>query len=191
MKVLKFAMMATVCSVILPVGADDAIYDLDRIETESGRVYRNILILNSDRHGLLFRHAVGIAKLDFQQLSMNLRMLYEPVGDEEGVPGGMGGDERDVSSPLETIRNLKVTVTAANRIEFPLFRWNDSGVAGCHQYRKDWPNHWSRFDPALCLSVPECRALAVKDFLITTGLAARPPGVVTYRIPFRSSFRLY
>jgi hypothetical protein len=191
MRVLKFAIFTMVCSVLAPVEASDVTYDLDKIETQNGRIYRDILILESDQYGLLFRHAVGIAKIDFPQLSMNLRMLYEPVTDEVTEASGEGGDEVEDAPPFDLSRNLRITVTARNRIEFPINHGDCGCASACHHYRNDWPGHWPRYHPALRLAIPECRALAVKDFLITSGLVARPPGVVTYRLPYNRSYRLY
>lgn len=157
------------------------------MNTENGRVYRDILILDSDRHGLLFRHEKGIAKFNYDQLSMNLRMLYEPVGEiaeestvpeaEESPPGGLAFPDKDLS----------FTLTVRSRIVSPWLPWQgDPGFcrSRCSECRRAWPQHGSRYHRALRLAIPECRAFAVDDFLITTGLVPRPPGVMTYRLPY-------
>lgn len=191
MAFLKFAILTMVCSSLVLAEASDTTFDLDRIKTQNGRVYEDILILDSDQHGLLFRHAVGIAKVDFQQLSTNLRMLYEPVVEEEEMVGEVPESDPEAASLLNMSRNVNITVTARNRVEVPVHHWNRSCATACDRYQNHWPSHWSRYNPALSLAVPECRALAVQDFLITTGLAHRPPGVTTYRLPFNRPYRLY
>lgn len=179
MKVLKFAtlILAFSGSSWLFAGGDS--FDLDRIQTLNGRAYEEILILSSDRHGLLFRHKRGIAKINFNELSMNLRMLYEPV---EETPMETAVDETDDSFSL--LEEESITITAANRITVPLGYYRGLGWNRCNAYRCAYPIHWPRYSPALRLAIPECRALAVEDFLITTGLVPRPFGVRTYRLPY-------
>jgi len=70
---------------------------LEQIQTRHGALYREVEILDADRHGLLFRHARGIAKLPFDELSENLRLLYKPV---EGMPAAAGVADGTPASSL-------------------------------------------------------------------------------------------
>lgn len=191
MKVLKFAILTMFLSWPVCSNAGGDTFDLDKIETENGKIYHDILILDSDEYGLLFRHAVGIAKVDFGQLSMNLRMLYEPVGDNAETPGTGAVEFEGPPAPAPSLKDLKITVTARNRVTWPMATSGYHCINPCQQFRAAWPSHWSRYHPGLALAVPECRSLAVRDFLITSGLAARPPGVVTYQLPKSRPYLLY
>ena len=188
MKVLKFAILLLGCCSSCWLVASDVTFDLDRIKTENGRTYRDILILDSDQHGLLFRHAKGIAQLDYAQLSMNLRMLYEPV--EEG-PVEAQADPSEGDSLLSELgvigKTADLTLTARNRVTVPF----PSYTQHCAAYRRAWPMHWPRYHPVLPLAIPACRSAAIDDFLITTGLAPRPFGVTTYRLPYNRPYLLY
>jgi len=110
MKILKFTKFIlgigglVVVGGGVPVGTLSASAPgLQQIQTRHGTLYSEVEILDADRHGLLFRHARGIAKLPFDELSENLRLRYKPV---EGTPeasavdGSAGGaDKSPVSSP--------------------------------------------------------------------------------------------
>ncbi|MEM7601289.1 MAG: hypothetical protein AAF357_07710 [Verrucomicrobiota bacterium] len=191
MKVLKFAVLLLVgFSSILTI-ASDVTFDLDRIKTEHGRVYHDILILDSDRHGLLFRHRKGIAKIEFSQLSMNLRMLYEPVGEEEPPEPAPDVELISVEEVIPLSQTAAYTLTAHSRVHLPINAFQAGQWSPCVSYRRNWPSHWPGYQPALRLAIPECRARVIDDFLITTGLVPRPCGVTTYRLPYNRADLLY
>lgn len=191
MRVLKFVILSICSFSSCWVEANDVTFDLDRITTENGRIYQNILILDSDQYGLLFRHAKGIAKINFEQLSMNLRMLYEPVEEmpmESTVSDATGLPLSELSS---FDKGATLLLTARTSAILPLHCYSGVYSSRCPDYRRVWPRHWSRYHPGLRLGIPECRARAVDDFLITTGLVPRPPGVVTYQLPYNRPYLLY
>lgn len=191
MKFLKFAIFfLCICFPFALSASNDVTFDLERISTENGKVYRDILILDSDRHGLLFRHSKGIAKIDFSRLSMNLRMLYEPVGEEPTTmpEASLEGDPIDP----EILDGLPpVTLTARTSATIPIRSDYFGCWSPCEAYRRSYPGWWPRYQPALRLAVPRCRSLAVKDFLITTGLVPRPFGVKIFRLPYNRADLLY
>lgn len=207
MKVLRFAIFLLAVLGVGAVSGDDALYDFEQLTTENGKVYRSIFVLGSDSHGLLFRHEEGIAKIDFEQLSMSLRMLYEPVESPPVEPfpaEGEAADRKDAGAEAETgqsasassagvdwLRGATVTLTARNRVSVPWRAYGTFCGTACGPLRHSWPQHWPRYQPALRLAIPSCRAAAVEDFLITTGLVPRPPGVNTYRLPYNRADLLH
>lgn len=191
MKVLIFGILILGVGMGLPAAADDLTFDLEQIRTANGKVYKQIQILDSDGFGLLFRHREGIAKVDYDQLSMNLRMLYEPVEEMPLDSTPIEPDSTETTTFLESLKGKSVEILAKNRIEVPLVRLFPRSSNSCFGYAHHWPVHWPRYQPALRLAIPECRALALEDFLITTGLVPRPPGVRTYRLPYNRADLLY
>lgn len=164
--------------------SSEELFDLDSIRSLDGRVYHDILILDGDEHGLMFRHRKGIAKIPFRQLSMNLRMLYEPVGEVEK------GSEVDSTEDNEPAQSGKKTAEAMTPLEARAVAslsgpewWIRGAFTQIPRSRvAPWPQHWPRYHPAHALAYPHYRELAVRDFLYTTGLAERPPGVHPYPI---------
>lgn len=156
-------------------------FDLEKISTVEGREYREILIVDSDEHGLLFRHQRGIAKLPFASLPTNLRMLYEVTAPVETI------DEEEATDSEEAAPNGAISpmvFTVRTRV-YPQQNSNSCDPYqlgyGCGPFL--WPSHWPRFGTAHHLVNPYCRELAVRDFLYTSGLLPKPPGVFTYRLP--------
>lgn len=76
---------------------------LDALQTLRGREYRKVEILQEDPHGITFRHAKGIAKIPFAELTQELRekfnyseeaarkFLRDHAWAEPGVEGGPVG----------------------------------------------------------------------------------------------------
>ena len=157
-------------------------YDLEKIVTLRGRTYRDILILSSDVHGLLFRHRDGIAKLDFRELSQGIRGMYEPVedGSQEEEPmeelsegGGLLSDEAEPEVQIDLITRNRV------RAALPLCRF----AGPCANPPVYCPSYWPRYHASHALVNPRCRAAVLRDFLYTSGLLPLPPGVRVVRLP--------
>lgn len=179
---MKILTGATIFLLCCSVGTEVAkSFDFESLTTTADRHYQEVFVLESDQHGLTFRHRYGIAKVPFGELSMNLRMLYEPVG-EVGDPGAPDLDAESTEVFLEepdyAIATVRTTITA------PLWWWQGALTQmprPCPPVV--WPSHWPRYHPAHALAVPAYRELAVRDFLYTTGLAPRPCGVHPYPLP--------
>lgn len=205
MNFLKCATLAGTFAIALPALADEAVYDLEKIELVSGRTYHGILILGADEHGLTFRHGRGAAKVPFAELSPNLRMLYEPVSevpqgggesDTEYEPEGPPREDAGVRAEGDALAEWKeagsVEVLARSRVTFtyPIAHVRRLGRYACDPallpgFRAPWKPHWGRYPRALSLANPAFREWAVRDFLVATGLAPTPPGVRVYSIPRR------
>lgn len=155
-------------------------FDLESIRTLDGQVYEEILILSGDESGLMFRHRRGIAKIPFRQLSMNLRMLYEPVADVAAGTSDVAVDEATSNEEEESVAVellVPAVVQTSTRVEVSM-EWLRGALAQMpRRQMAPWPSHWSSFHPAHALAYPEYRELAVRDFLYTTGLAPRPCGI--------------
>ncbi len=184
MNVIKFALIyGYLLSGFLIQGMadDDVSYDLDKIVTLHGKIYRDILIMDADAYGLFFRHRSGIAKLSFSELSAGLGAMYQLTDDE--FPNGA----EPLEEPLES-GGLIEDESIENGLE--LISWTrinkrqpgySSGLSYCPPVY--WPGHWSRYQSAHNLVNPYCRAAVLQDFLYTTGLLPRPPGVLVHRLP--------
>lgn len=176
--IMKFLIAA----IFLAVGATSLAqaggFDLDAITTVEGREYQEIFIVDSDEHGLLFRHRRGIAKLPFASLPTNLRMLYEvsaPLEVPDEATEQVGEPQMSPSG-----QNLIPLVFTVRTRVYPQPAVDSSGY-GCGPFL--WPSHWPRFHPVHHLVNPYCREMALRDFLYTTGLLPKPPGILTYRLP--------
>lgn len=185
---MKFLKTATLMGAISMIGflslADEEVTDFDRLKTKQGRTYHKIFVLSADAHGLMFRHERGIAKLSFQELPMNLRMLYEPAQPEPEAETDLGNvnqtvDEKGSSTPAP------VYVTYLVR---PVYQITQQAPNYCRSYAQYWPQHWPRYHPAHAYASAPCREQVVRDFLYTTGLACKPPGVVTRRLSYRRPY---
>jgi len=196
MKFLKFAIVPCLACWLLASASGEGGYDLEKISTNDGRVYRDILVVEADRHGLMFRHRDGIAKVDYEFLSRNLRMLYEPVSEVEekgeggsadsDSPDGEGDGEGDgragEAGIAEEAGSWTVTLRSRTIVAVPRAAGWRSGCRPCGAGAVTWRRHWPRYHPAHALAGPICREAVVRDFLYTTGLLARPPGVTVRRL---------
>lgn len=181
MKFLTFAIILSLFAMV-PCGfSQDGDFDLDSIKTLDGKRYFVILILDADEYGMTFRHRDGIAKLPFRLLSMNLRMLYEPVADVEEASNGEEVDEEEEIIVLN--EDASIQVRASSRVTAPVYWLRGAYSQMPRPQMAPWPSHWPRYHPAHALAYPAYRELAVRDFLYTTGLAERPPGIHPYAIP--------
>ncbi len=225
MKILNFAW---ILSIVLSIGsalAQDSDYDLERIKTLRGRIFHEITIVSSDVDGLMFRHKEGVAKVSFEELSINLREMFEPVPDSEDsfstnvvfadegkavheealqpfaeeeeiiIPPQYVVEAKVPPPPVSTLaidqKGYQIDIIVRNRLVLPA--GYVLGYGACDPCARPiyWPSHWSRYHPAHRLSDPCFRELAVRDFLYTTGLLPRPPGVSVVRLPHSDPWRLH
>ena len=76
-----------ICVFLSLFGVNQALsLDLDKLTTKSGEVFYQIQVISSDKNGLLFRHSQGASKVDFSDLSANVRDLFEPVAEISAPP---------------------------------------------------------------------------------------------------------
>lgn len=174
--------------------------DFDNLKTIHGREYRDIFILNADDNGLLFRHQAGIAKLAFTELSYSLRELFEPSPDQQveaDVPDSEASEQPQtlniqiVQRPVyqvAPVSQLPVWSPCASNYGYAT-PWNynpnslHNAIYRPHLMRpRTWPSHWSRWHHGHALVNPYHRAAVTQDFLYTTGLVPRPPGVNITRL---------
>ena len=190
MKILIYCFIFSI-GLVSNVLSDEGDFDLDLIKALDGQVYENILILSGDEHGLMFRHSRGIAKIPFRLLSMNLRMLYEPVADVAAGGAEEAGVEEmtDDGTETEVVElPLPTTLQTSTRFSAPLWWARGAMTQMPRSKMAPWPSHWPRYHPAHALAYPDYRELAVRDFLYTTGLAPRPAGVHPYPLPRRGPY---
>ena len=152
-----------------------------------GKVYHEVHFIDSDDHGVLFRHRDGIAKENFDLLSETVQKLVAPAevkmeGEEGKEPGK---EEGEAGKKLQDY-----TLTLWHRVTYyptakPCGGHCDGKSMGCwlHRNPHTWPSHWHKFKYAHYLTNPACRELATRDFLYTTGLRPRPCGVRVYYFP--------
>ena len=203
MNFLIVAIFGMILSVPLFCKAEGGDFDLAQIKTAYGKVYRDVYILDSDRYGLTFRHHDGIAKVVFSSLSPNLRMLYEGTDEVEKVEGDaekkelgavdksglMKSESPKIAGPgNEGVLPLVVTVRTRVTLPSPAF-WLGGGPLWAG--RMGWAGNWHRNNSAHQLTNPYCRELVLRDFLYSSGLIPKPPGIFTYPVPFRSRLLFY
>ena len=151
-------------AVLLAVTSSLAVYspyDLERIKTIHGRVYQNISILDADEHGLLFRHHDGIAKIAFETLPINLRMLYEVTDTPVESPSEDGGIVESGNSTQglpASSKTADINVTIRTRISFPL------------PVGDIFSPVWLRYLPYHNLTHPVARDFALRELLFASGL---------------------
>ncbi len=167
---------------------------LRTLQTLDGREFHDVKIESVDPNGILFRHRNGAAKIRFVHLEPELREAYGYLENEahafeterpnaevavtDPAPAGMEADGGELT-PLRLTFRVRTT--------FPvqaLVSRNGCGPTSCGASLASWPwpSHWSRFHPGLAYSLFPCRQLAERDFLITSGILPRPPGVCTWRL---------
>ena len=83
MKILNFAWISLLLFSVMLSPSQGSDYDLEKIDTLTGRHFKHIRILGADAHGLMFRHAEGVAKVSFEELKISLREMFEPLPEEE------------------------------------------------------------------------------------------------------------
>ncbi len=186
---MNFIKTATVIGAISMIGfsslADEEVFDFERLKTTHGRTYEKIFVLSADAHGLMFRHEAGIAKLSFTELPMNLRMLYEPAETEA---------ELKSESPEEEAEGKLAPAASPVYLTYlirPVYQVYQTMPNYCRAPAQYWPNHWPRYHPAHALAHAPHRELVLRDFLYTTGLACKPRGVVTRRLPYRRPYLMH
>jgi len=151
---------------------DLAAFDFKEIQTRSGTLYREIEILSSDEHGLLFRHASGIAKLPFSELPAPLDTDYgndaaaqadaAAIAEDElaglpgeGFPGAHGTPAQKGAEGEAAVGHSAFPafhLTARSRVEIPLASPWSHACAPCAHWCQTpwlgapapWPSHWPR-----------------------------------------------
>ncbi len=174
MKFLIAAIFGTLFVGTVSSRSEEGDFDLEKIQTEQGRIYQDILILGADRHGLTFRHREGIAKIEFPSLSANIRMLYE-VTDE--APGA-GSEEIDGNPPVVAPGEPAVAdeegrvLVLHHRLTLyaPVNGW--PSCLPC-QDGITWRSSWPRYHPAHRLAFSCYRERTVRDFLFLSGISGR------------------
>ncbi|MAS94089.1 MAG: hypothetical protein CMO55_12910 [Verrucomicrobiales bacterium] len=177
MKFLKCAIF--ICLGIFLGNAQGFDGDLEKIETVNGRLYEKIFILSGDETGLTFRHEAGIAKVDYSELPMNLRMLFEPA-EKVDAPEADPQEETEFIPLLDFALQFRYS---------PVYRPKLIPAPVCRDVV--WRSHWPRYNPAHRLVDPFCRELALRDFLYTTGLVMPPCEIHSIQISSNKSPRRY
>lgn len=158
----------------LPLWADEPEFedDFNRIqslETTNGRVFSSVEILKVDANGLIFRHSRGLAKVVFADLSPAIRERfgYDPAAAEDFVESRKP-EPKPAAEPKKPRRILIIfrprpQIVPCSPIPVPLL--------SCQQL--PYPHSLAQYPN---------RRLAELDFLYTTGILPRPPGVTVRRI---------
>lgn len=171
-------LIAAIFAILLvgPVGsrAEEGEFDLEKIQTEQGRIYHEILILGADRHGLTFRHREGIAKIEFSSLSANIRMLYEVTDEDPGAASGELDEDPPAAEPEHpgavVDENRVLTLYHRLTLYTPVNGW--PSCLPC-QDGITWRSSWPRYQPAHQLVFSCYRERTVRDFLVLSGLSGR------------------
>ncbi len=157
------------------------------LRTRQGKVYFAIEVVQVDPNGLLFRHRNGTGKVLFTDLSSELQTHYgyDP-GSAETFENGRpevraAADAADAPSP-PTVLTFRVRTTLPRVAPSPAVLWAPVLCGHPAELGLRWPSHWSRFHHGHAYASFPWRQLAERDFLISSGLVPRPPGVRTWRL---------
>ena len=170
MKILNIAICFLLFFSINSTRAEE--FDWKRLTTKTGKVYRNIQLIDADEYGLLFRHSHGIAKENFWVLSDAIRENFET---DEKAAAQKGEGNADAKNEPVNVQIPEIVLTFAIRqpvVPQPSFN-SCYHAAYFHPYHPNpvtWPSHWHRFHHAHYLTNPHYRALATRNFLYDTGL---------------------
>ncbi len=184
-KFIKIATCAALLSIIIPLtaqagGADgSAGVTLKSITTLSGKTFRNVEVITADAHGLLFRHTKGTAKIDFSDLSFNIREMFQttgPVVEVAKTDDGKGSDEGQIDAAagdddygyesLDILSRTRITINFPQSYGF--------GHGCCNPFNPatvNWHPYWGRYHYGLSYANFHCRQAAEQDFLIRSGIA--------------------
>jgi len=177
MNFLKFVILGTAFSILSSSQGEDVVYDHERLKTTDGKTYHEISVIGSDTMGLTFRHREGIAKVDFTALSEAFRMLYEGV---EDLPEGVAETAKEADpvqlNGIAPFGDRPTTLVARNRlfVEFPYSFWQIGGGINHDRRVPAWPGWWPDHERIHRLTHPLYRELAVRDFLLSSGLLPYP-----------------
>lgn len=146
------------------------------LETADGRRFADCTVLKADQLGLYFRHENGIARVLYEDLSEELLAALEPLPEvEDELPLRIDAGRAPAvdlaadDSNAQAVGEFSLVFWQQINYQVPsqsIYCCPSGGVAGLHRY-----SHFG------------CRQLAELDFLITSGILPRPPGVVTRRLP--------
>lgn len=154
------------------------------LRTLDGREFLEVRIVQVDPGGLLFRHRGGAGKVLFSDLSSEWGERYgfqESAAEalEAGRPELKLGE--NLARPAEGAVAQMPPLTFTYRVRTvlpPILVHSASGCGAAHP----WLRHWGRFHPGLAYARFPCRQAAERDFLITSGILPRPPGVPAWRL---------
>ncbi|MEQ1842587.1 MAG: hypothetical protein ABL994_19480 [Verrucomicrobiales bacterium] len=153
--------------------ANEGDFELEKIKTIYGRIYRDILILGADRHGLTFRHREGIAKVEFAALSGNVQLLYKVTGE---IPATGEVESGQATVPAGATSTTPAgaenhVLTIYHRLTLYAPPIEDRFIYRPCQEAIYWPSSWPQYHPAHQLTIPYYRERSVRDFLILSGLS--------------------
>ncbi|NNE92186.1 MAG: hypothetical protein HKN23_11110 [Verrucomicrobiales bacterium] len=196
-KILTIAICIGLSTMPIAVFASDenaaAGIALESITTISGKTYYDVELITADDRGLLFRHRNGASKVDFEDLSYNLREMFEVEPRVPEMEAGAAaaadpdngkGDDPENQGDVDEADFTDLIITTRSRI---ILRPNYGHPAHgyhcnpCAAANVPWYSHWPRYQYGIALARADCRRLAVHDFLISSGLIPTPPGVTVRR----------
>ncbi|MDF1753704.1 MAG: hypothetical protein P1U89_13070 [Verrucomicrobiales bacterium] len=188
MKILSFAFTCVLVSGFF--AGNSQAYDLAKMTTKTGKVYREVRIIDADKHGLLFRHAGGIAKESFPFLSNNIRDMFEPVGEIPAADAPKVAEKGDAKAQAVKNQVYIPDVTLTLLIRQPVAK-QPNWYCQMHPNPLNWPSHWHRFHSAHYLTNPICRAAVTRQFLQDTGLLPHADGRIYHHWPSANSIRFW
>lgn len=157
------------------------------LETLDGREFFDVRIVQVDPGGLLFRHRGGAGKVMFSDLPAEWGKRYghdeksakaiEAGRPEMKLEEGFAWASEHSAPPFPVI-----TLTYRVRTTLPPVIAPAPSGCGASLASFPWHSHWSRFHPGLAYPLFPCRQLAERDFLISSGILPRPPGVGVWRL---------
>lgn len=147
---------------------------LAELRTNDGKQYQTVEIIKIDPNGVIFRHSKGIAKVVFPDLNPALqeRFGYDPAAAEAFVEKGKDAN-RATNQQTRSKRPTQAVVIVAKPA-----RSTKLGICQTNQLVGLFP----QLPYPLRLAQYPYRRLAELDFLYTTGLVPRPPGVRVHRL---------
>jgi len=148
------------------------------IETGDGRRFVDCTVLKADGIGLYFRHRKGIARVLYDDLSADLLAKLEPLpeADETGGKEVLTAESPHAATDpsagrangeFRLVFSQRVVIGVPGHLLYhPVYGCPAGGLVDAHRY-----SHFG------------WRQAAERDFLITSGILPRPPGVITRRVP--------
>lgn len=159
--------------------------------TLNGRSFHDVTIVGIDPNGILFKHANGAGKVRFEELSPEIRNHFGYDPEAAAVFEGRALRNPVPQNPAGAVAGqggiTPVTFTFRTRVALPSRTSSYGGypwsLTGCGPALANyyWPYQWGRWHPGLAYTRFPCRQAAERDFLISTGILPRPPGIRTWR----------
>ena len=170
-------------------GGEGAAIELGTLRTEDGRTFHEARAVSADTLGLTFRHRGGVAKIDFELLSREIRDRYgydKAIAEqkaEEGKDGEAPKTARAAAAAAKSPTPVEVRLRIRTRTQIRLPQAAGCGGLAACRAGVPWGSWWPRYHPANNYALFPCRQLAERDFLITSGILPVPPGVSVYPVP--------